>query len=277
MFRQRLLILSLVLLASRSAVQAHDYWIQPDALQPRAGATVPIRLFVGDGFDPETERNYSKKMTVRFRMLSPDGMSNLMQADRNGKKPVAVITPQAAGTYLLAMQRDWSRIELKPEKFNQYLEHEGLQGILEQRKKSGEFDKVGNERYRRYLKSAVRVGQSADLHYGRRLGHRLEILPQSDPTLAQPGETVAFQVTFEGKPLRHVQLFALRRHQQKTTKQQQTTSAGGIAGFQITGPGTWMVRLVHMQRCTDEPGMDWESFWASYTFGIGPDAQAKRK
>ena len=273
--RQRLWISTVVLLTAVSAASGHDYWIQPDALHPRAGAQVPVRLFVGDGFNPETERNYSKKMTVRFQLLSPMGKRNLMQADRNGQKPVAVITPQDSGTYLLSMQRDWARIELKPKKFNDYLEHEGLQNILELRKKSGELDKVGNERYRRYLKSAVRVGDSTDGHYRRRLGHRLEIIPQSDPTVARAGDTVAFRVTFEGQPLRHVQLFALRRHDQQTTKQQQTTSAGGIAGFHITGPGTWMVRLVHMQRCTDEPGMDWESFWASYTFGVGGDTSRK--
>lgn len=277
MLKNRQWIPWVLLLVTSSAARAHDYWIQPDALQLTAGADVPIRLFVGDGFDPEIERGYSKKMTVRFRMVSPDGQTNLMQADRNGKKPVTVITPKTSGTHLIAMQRDWSRIELEPKKFNSYLEHEGLQNIVQKRKELGELEMVGKERYRRYLKSTVRVGQTADTHYGRTLGHRLELVPQADPTLAEPGETVAFRVTFEGKPLQHVQLFALRRHQQKTTRQQQTTSAGGIAGFQINGPGIWMVRLVHMQRCTEEPGMDWESFWASYTFGIGPDPQGRRK
>ena len=42
----------------------------------------------------------------------------------------------------------------------------------------------------------------------------------------------------------------------------------GTATIAISGKGTYLVRLIHMRRCTGCPKADWESFWAAMTFGV---------
>ena len=43
------------------------------------------------------------------------------------------------------------------------------------------------------------------------------------------------------------------------------TDADGAVTFDVDGPGSWMIRLVHMERSI-EPGVDWRSYWSSLTF-----------
>ena len=106
---------------------------------------------------------------------------DLLAQGREDAKPFAQISPKRAGHHLLSLQRDWAHIELEAEKFNNYLEHEGLERILKLRREAGEDKSVGKERYRRYLKSLLKVGGQDDETWRRRMGHRLEIVPLSNP------------------------------------------------------------------------------------------------
>jgi hypothetical protein len=38
--------------------------------------------------------------------------------------------------------------------------------------------------------------------------------------------------------------------------------------LKIDHSGEWIVRLVHLRRCSEPKEADWESFWAALTFGV---------
>jgi uncharacterized GH25 family protein len=257
----------LVVIALASGAAAHDFWIQPDTFFPPKDRPVPVRVFVGDGFVKESERAFEKPATPRLRLVGAEGETDLLPSGREGKTPFVEVTLKRAGSHWVALERGRKTIRLEAAKFNEYLAEEGLDHVLEQRRLAKEDQKPGRERYGRYLKCLVQSG-AADEGWKRACGHRLEIVPLSDPCAAKPGGTLEVRVLFEGKPLAKVSLFALRRDGEKVHKQKLTTGADGTAEVKVGQAGVWLLRLVHMRRCPDPAEADWESFWTSLTFAV---------
>ena len=251
---------------------AHDYWLEPDTFTPTLGARVSVRLFVGDHFASEKERAFQRKRTVQFQWLAAGMARDLLAQGREDAKPFAQISPKRVGQHLLILQRDWAHIELEAEKFNNYLEHEGLERILKLRREAGEDKSAGKERYRRYLKSLLKVGGQDDETWRRRMGHRLEIVPLTNPYGHKPGDHLKVLVLFEGKPLTGSQLEAYHRGSKKVTTQTLTTDKAGQVTIKLNQTGPWLLRLVHMRRCVEDAKVDWESFWSAYSFAL-PEAK----
>lgn len=260
----------LLLLAAAHAL-SHDYWLEPENFfLPASGGNVPVRLLVGEGLKSDEERPLQKQRTGKFVLLSAKGSLDLLASNEDGQTPVVSVSLNADGNHLLAMERKWTSIKIEPDKFKQYLHEEGLESIIAMRERAGESDTEGRERYSRYLKTLLQVGNRSDDTFKRIVGHRLEIIPQTNPYRAKHGDMLGVRISFDGKPLAGVKVFAENRDGGVTLKQDALTSHDGIARFKLNRRGMWSIRLVHMQRCTasDCDGMDWESFWAAYTFGM---------
>jgi uncharacterized GH25 family protein len=258
----------LLLLLPAAPARAHDYWLLPDTFFPSPGDTVAVRLHVGEDLVSEAERPFQKALTVRFELFAGKDTTDLATLSKEDDKPVARVALKAAGTHLIALERVPRFIALEAEKFNKYLAEEGLDAILEQRRKAGEDKQPGRERYSRYLKTFIQTGDDRDDTPRRALGQKLELVPQTNPYALKAGDRLTVRVLFEGKPLTGARVFAQRRTGDKTTTQDATTTAEGLATFKLDGAGTWQVRLVHMRRTTADKEADWESFWGSLTFGI---------
>jgi len=257
------------LIGAGSPVFAHDYWLAPATYRPAVGDKFDVRLLVGDKFISEIERSLQKPRTVSFRLVDKDGKArDLLRSGRKDQKPVAQLVLPGQGTFVLAMQRDWAVIEMKAKKFHEYLEHEGLQRVIQLRKAAGEADKPAKERYRRYLKSVLRGDGVASSTWRRRLGHKLEILPLEDPSGVTPGDSLPVRVLFQSKPLVGAQVSVFGRQGKKVTVHAARTDARGRVSLKIDHPGEWVVRLVYLRRCPEKKEADWESFWSAMTFGV---------
>ena len=204
----------------------------------------------------------------RFSLFWGEEKLDLVASGQDGKPPVAKITPKAAGGHLIAMNRRPSVIKLEADKFTAYLKEEGLDAIVSRREALGETKREGRERYTRYLKSLIQVGDQHDETYRRVVGHRLEIIPLVDPSSRKPGESLSVRVMFEDKPLVGAKVFALTRVDKTLHSQSSTTNSDGQATFRLDRSGNWLIRLVHMQRAPDGGDVEWESFWGAYMFGI---------
>jgi uncharacterized GH25 family protein len=247
---------------------AHDYWLEPESFRPRPDEAVSLRLFVGEKLTSVAERPFQKKPTLTFQMISAKKTVDLIPAGTEDKSPVARLIPKDDGTYLIALERDVHFIKLDAKKFNDYLAEEGLDAILEARRKAGEEKTEGRERYRRSLKSLIQVGDRRDDTYKKVLGQKLEIVPQANPYDLKPGDTLQVLLLFEGNPLAGARIESHCRAGDKVTTQTATTGKDGIASVKLDQAGTWLVRLVHMRRCTDRDEADWESFWASCSYAV---------
>ncbi len=250
--------------------QAHDFWIQPDTFYPKANKLVKVRWFLGEDFGKGEERGFQKKSTSRFELFSSRfGKINLVPLCKEGQKPVRTLRLKKNTGYWLIMNRKARNITLTPKKFTSYLKHEGLTNIIKMRKKRGEAKKPGRERYSRYLRCYLQTGKGDGKTWKSPPKQRLEIIPLSNPAKLRRGDKFQVKVVFDGKPLRKAPIFAYHQLPAKKFGAQSTkTNAKGVATFQITRAGVWIVRLVHMRRDKIHANIEWESFWGAMTFGV---------
>lgn len=246
---------------------AHEYWFEPESFFPKPGEKTAVHLYVGDGIVKDREeRDYQPDKTPKFQLFSSSKTIDLTQSLIKGALPVYSFSADKAGNYLLAMERNWSYIKIETAKFEDYLREDGIEYIIGEREKLGERQKEGRERYSRYIKSLLQVGDKRDSTYKKQLGMKLEITPLENPYSKKVGDSLKFQVTFDGKPLADRTVFADNRN---STTQKMVTDKDGKISIKIDKSGMWIVRLVNMQRCQTDCGeADWESFWGAITFGI---------
>jgi uncharacterized GH25 family protein len=248
-------------------VFAHEYWFEPETFFPAPGQNTVVHLYVGDGLVKDREeRPFQLAKTKTFQLFSASRTLNLKTSLVDEASPIYNFAANRAGNYLLAMERNWSYIKIEPQKFESYLREDGLDYILGERERLGENGKEGRERYSRFIKSLLQVGDKRDETYHKTVGLRLEITPLENPYSKRVGDKLAFQVLFDGKPLAGKTAFADNRN---GASQRMTTDRDGTITMTVDRNGLWLVRLVVMQRCTKECNeADWESFWGAYSFGV---------
>lgn len=248
---------------------AHEYWLEPEKFRLAPNEKTAVRLFVGDALKDKEEKPFQTAKTMRFDIFSANKTLDLKTTAADGAMPVYGFSADKAGNYLVAMERNWSYIKLNPQGFEDYLREDGMEYIVGEREKLGERKKEGHERYSRFLKSLLQVGERRDDVYKKQLGMRLEIVPLENPYAKKVGDTLKVQVLFEGKPLADRDVFANNRSGENVTTQKLKTDKSGKITVDLDKSGLWLVRLVNMRRCRQDCGdADWESFWAALTFGV---------
>lgn len=265
--KKKVIFLTLLIAAVPLKTFAHEYWFEPEKFILAPNEKTVVHLFVGDGIVKDREeRVYQPEKTPMFQLFSAGKTLDLKTSLTEGATPIHTFSAGRQGTYLLAMERNWSYIKLEPAKFEDYLREDGMDYIIAERAELKEGSKEGSERYSRFIKSLIQVGDKRDTTYKKRLGSRLEIMPLENPYAKKPGDTMQFQILFEGKPLGNRVVFADNR---ESETQRATTDAAGKVSFKFDKKGLWLVRLVTMQRCAKDCGeADWESFWAALSFGM---------
>lgn len=262
------ILFTIVFIISFSATAfAHEYWFEPETFFPKQGEKIAVHLYVGDGLVKDREeRPFKVEKTPLFKLFSVDKTSDLKSMMTEDAMPIYTFSADEAGNYLLAMERNWSYIKLEAKKFEDYLREDGIEFIIAERAKLGETNKEGSERYSRYLKSLLQVGDRQNDVYKKSLGMKLEIMPLENPYSKKVGDKVKFQILFDGKPLADRTVFADNRN---STTQKMKTDKNGKVTVKLDHSGLWLVRLVNMRRCPANCGEAvWESFWGAITFGV---------
>ena len=266
----RLLSVSMILLFTAST-SAHDYWLVPANFTPKSGDAVPVRLFVGEDFKSEQEVPYQPKKTMVLQLQTQKGMLDKFPGLHEGDKPAFQIDAPKAGTAVLRVDRGWSTITLKADKFTAYLKEEGFNDVVKLRADAGESETEGRERYRRCLKTIIQVGPDTDETPTKTLGQLLEIIPRKNPYSLKAGDDLPVKVVFQNKPLSGATITAWHRDGETLTTVRATTNKDGEVNLKLPKSGSWVVRTVFMQRVNEknpDPPADWESFWSSVTFAI---------
>jgi hypothetical protein len=244
-------------------VGAHDYWLQADKFQLNAGEPLIVHLNMGEGLSVEEEKAHQVERTERFELRLKDDVRDLAAATPEGHKPVFSDTLPVSGAFLFSLVRNAAQVELSAAEFAEYLAHEGLRAGPSGRA-------TERERYWRFMKLLGRVGpdNETDLHH-RFTGAQFEIVLLQNPfTLGADDEQIV-QLLFETKPLADATVFALHRAADGAlTKLTATTDSRGVARFKLAQPGMWLIRSVYLRPCKGCKDVDWESYWAAYSFAL---------
>lgn len=206
----RSLIVAAALTASTAAA-AHSFWLQPDDHTPQAGEELLVGFKVGDAGDVKDWGLYWERI-ASFRLFGPDGVTDQQRAVRvtgGGEVGSAVISvPEAHGTYLIAFESNPSFSDLEAERFNRYVEHEGLTAIAAHREALGTTNENGTELYARRAKTIFQVGESQTRNVTKPIGQILEIVPIENPFSMGEGEQLPLKVLWRGEPLEGATLVA---------------------------------------------------------------------
>jgi hypothetical protein len=242
---------------------AHDYWLQAENYHLTAGEPLVVHLNMGEDLNVQEEKAYQVDRTERFELRLKDNVRDLAAATPEGHKPVFADALPTDGPFLFTLVRSAAQVELPAAEFAEYLEHEGIHGVHAQRA-------TERERYWRFLKLLGRVGpdNETDLHH-RFTGAQFEIVLLQNPFTLTAGDEQIVQLLFETKPLADTSVFALHRAADDALiRLSATTDSHGVARFVLSQPGLWLIRSVYMRPCKGCKDVDWESFWASYSFAL---------
>lgn len=268
------------LLASTCLTLAHDFWLEPASHRASPGDRVDVSIMLGHHDDLNTfarRPDHAKS----FRLVGPQQTWDV--AGEAGDDPAGHITAPEAGAYWLVYHGNASFIELEAKKFEDYLRHEGLEPIIQQRAALGESEAPGLEAYARCAKAVLRVGDgSTEAHaafWQKPVGLPLELIPLDDPFTLRPGDELRVRLLYNGEPLASAMVEAMHRQSEQQTPQSVSvrTDEHGEATVKLDRAGRWVLANTHMvrkamvsgeQSTADADRADWESFWATLSLEV---------
>lgn len=261
------LFLFLFLFALLFTALTHEYILLAYKYQLQKGDTLEMHLFVADGFNIQLERPMQTAMTKKFELISESGITDLLASTKNKTLPIINRRVDFEGLGLIHLERNYSRIALPANEFSDYLKEDHIENIHVAVDSSNALQR---ERYTRYIKALVQSGALRnDTLYKMISGQTLEILLLQNPYTLSVGDTLKVRVLFHSKPLQNKIITARNRTGSvPAIMLTSRTDSNGICAFKLSRKGEWFVHLTHMIPCPDKADSDWESFWASYSFGM---------
>jgi len=257
---------SLLLLAA-ATLSAHDLYLMPEQFVSKAATQLKVVFQNGDEF-PEASSPTKPERLRNTRLVSKAGKAEFQNITAEAKRTTATVHVPGPGLAILTANTIPNFIELDAAKFRSYLEHENLTETIKWRDANGELKKPGRERYSKYVKSMIRV-ETTDNFYQTNTGLTIEIIPEADPYSLRPGQLLPVQVLFRGKPAVDVAVeSAWLEHGKAKMDNIGRTDKQGRIQIPIKSIGPHRLHAIVMERCAEPKVADWESFWASLTFGI---------
>ena len=259
-------------------LRAHEFWLTPVTVPLVAGDSARLTLRVGEYFEGELI-GFSTSLTLDMRQYTTSGNIDLLTLLPQDTPAAALLVPlPAPGTHMVIFNSHPNTISLSADTFHAYLHDEGLDFIKAQRAAAGIAGSPGRERYRRFVKTLIRVAPKTgavssqaikpDTTYSTLTGQRLEIVPTNNPTTMSAGDVLGVRVVFDGKPLKDALLKAWHRRGGQTLIIRAKTAADGSAAFDLPYAGPWMISVVHMVPVFDVKDIDWDSLWSNLSFNL---------
>ncbi len=249
-----------------AALCAHDLYLRPAKTAVRGGEKVRVEYHNGDAF-PRSEATVVQGRLRDAKRVSSSGEAAFEDIRDEGKTTVAAFTAPARGHFQLVSRTIPNFIELAPGVFEKYLSHEGLGWVVDWRKKNGESSRPGREIYSKYVKSLL-VAEAGDGTFAAPAGLALEFVPLDDPYAVPRLSKLRMQLLFRGKPApgHEVELDALAGGKASRASLG-PTNADGVVVVPVSARGFYKLHAIVMERRADRSKADWESFWATLTFG----------
>lgn len=262
-------------------LQAHEFWLTPVTAPLAAGESARLTLRVGEYFEGDIV-GFTASHTLALRRYSAAGSTDLRALLPGAVVVPALLVPMPTpGTHMVIFNNQPSIISLPAGTFNAYLHEEGLDFIKAQREAAGNAEKAGRERYRRFVKTLIRIKPAADAiasastkpdtTHATLTGQRLEILPLTNPLALAPGDVLSVRVEFDDKPLAGALLKAWHKRGGQTLIIRAKTAADGSASFDLPYAGPWMISVVHMVPVIGVKDVDWDSMWSNLSFNLGAE------
>jgi uncharacterized GH25 family protein len=247
-----------------SVPAAHDMWIEPSAFVPTVGSVVGVRLRVGENFAGDPMPRDPSRIE---QFVSVDASGRKPIAGRDGGDPAGIIRFSQPGLVIAGYHSRPSPVTLTAAKFNRYLEEEGLDHVIDARRRSGRTNADVQEVFSRYAKSLVLAGAPSASDSDRAIGFPFELVAERNPYQLTVGDELAVRLTYQEKPLAGTLVAAINRAA-PADKLTTRTDSQGRARFRLPRAGAWLIKAVHIVPAPPDSGVEWASLWASLTFEL---------
>lgn len=258
------LIAILALLAA--PVSAHEFWIEPADGQLPEGAPLVAQIRVGEMLEG-ANYSYLPKNFRRFEIALGDRL--IPVEGRMGDRPALNMAVEGEGlATVIHVTRDYDLTYDSWEKFANFTQHKDFTWAQARHVERGFSQDKVTERYIRYGKSLIAVGdgQGAD----RAFGLEVEIVALANPYTDDLSGGFPVQVMYQGAALADAQVEVFDKAPDGAVEQRlYRTDADGRAMIDVT-PGHFHL-VDHVELREVDEGLDgpaWESVWASLTFEV---------
>ena len=240
----------------------HEFWIEPERWILEKGETLTAHTKVGQHFKGDASP-FIRAWFSRFE-LHASKMAVPVEGN-DGDFPAFKQKLNHPGLNLLLYYSTADTVYYSTmEKFEKFLEREGLLHILAQHRKSNFPEQGFKETYVRCAKSLVQVkGESAFKdHFS---GMPLELVASFNPYQLE-NKDGELQMIWRGSGIGDILVRVF--HKQQKTETEYFTNEQGKVTIKLDVPGGYLANAVHMTEGAFNRGELWTSYWASLTFQI---------
>ena len=247
---------------------SHELFLKTDSYFLKEGQVADLYLYNGT-FD-KSENIITRDRIVTAIIAGPDFEFTPQESDYSDKDEATHLKFSAggAGTYVAGISTKARNLDLTAQEFKEYLEHEGLDRVVNERRGKGLSDKDVTEKYSKHVKALLQVGDETSEDYSRQLDYPIEFIPLENPYDLEIEDMIDFRLIYKGEPLANTVVhFGSQVGSEDVKVNASITDDDGEFSFQIDRAGHWYVGTIHMEE-SNEPGLDYESNWATLTFEV---------
>lgn len=263
-------------LCAPTRVAAHDSWLVAGKNTAAVDESVRLAFVTAEVF-PISEQAAKPDRVAEWIVALGEQRRKVEGFSVEKEELAASVKFDRPGLYVVGVAMQASFIELSAEDFTEYLEDEKATAALAAYRR-GPGDQPGREFYAKFAKTFVEVaGGASQKTFNQPIGHKLEIIPLSNPCTWKDGDNVKVRVLKHGQPAAGLRISSGHEGLDKHTYvEHAVTDIDGAARFKLTRGGLWFFRThtIHtlqqqpLYAPPDAPKADWESFWASITFRV---------
>ena len=257
--------LAFLIVFMSAPARAHEFWLEVTDFSPKASEPISVTHFVGQKFKGDSFP-YVREWYQRYALVNVSGKTEIDGVD--GNDPAVKLVIEQPGLAILTYLSKPNAIDFQTwQKYEKYLNEEGLESFKSRHRSQGKPDININELYTRCAKALIGVedGKGSD----RPIGMPLELVAIENPYTLAPGKPMAVRLLYNGAPVKGVLVKVFDKNKPEEPLRLRTNKDGRVE-FQLKPSSAYLLNAVHMvepdQIKVNGRTFHWQSFWASLTF-----------
>ena len=257
------------LAATASWLQAHDFWLVPNAFPFAEGADIEVLGQTSTRF-PTSQSPVALSRVARAVIVDEKGATPITELSHRGTSLLLRTRPTSPGQRVVALDLQPRSARQAPEGFLRYLRLEGAPDAAARLERDGALKGVDTltRTDTKYAKTLVDVGTRGPRAFARSAGQPLEFIPQQDAATLRDGDTLRLRLVFRGQPVAGITAHAGAAPVDSTAKPEPdvhvTSDADGVIRLPIARTGLWNIRMIHVVQAGSPSA--WETHWATFVF-----------
>lgn len=254
------LISIFIILTYGFSSSAHEMWLEPENFILKKNTEVKVNIRVGENLVGDSFP-YIGSETKSFKLFLNKKQIKLKY--RDGDYPAMKSLLKNNGLYVISYQSTPEQVNYENfSKFESFLKDQNLWDHWSSIYPSFINTEI-KERYIRYAKSLVQVGQEKGKDFNTNL--EFEIIAIDNPYIKTNDNRIQILILYKNKPHINSQVTIFKKLNNKVVINKIKTNSEGKAFINLKEKGFFLISAIHFIKDPKNP-LEWYSMWASLTF-----------